>query len=230
MGEGFIQPAVGVGCEHLAHCFVGDPVERVRNERPRQQRLRARRGDAAALHVEERACIEFADRRAVRALHVVGEDFELGLQVHRRGALQQQTAQRLFAVGLLRIARHLDRGGEADGRTIGSDRAPQLVRLPVGVGVADADRAFLALLVTGQQRAAEFGIGAVAVQRQRGVEAGAGSGGAQCDADEAGGFGDGHLVPSRDEARILHDPHRAHDAGALAQIEPGQRVGPTGAA
>ena len=71
--------------------------------------------DAARLHVEQRARVEFADRRAVRALHVVGEDLQLGLQIHRRGALEQQPAQRLLAVGLLRIARDLDRGGEAGG-------------------------------------------------------------------------------------------------------------------
>jgi len=37
--------------------------------------------------VEQLVAVEFADRRAMRALHVVGEDFELGLGIGRRATV-----------------------------------------------------------------------------------------------------------------------------------------------
>ena len=49
--------------------------------------------NAAAGHVEERVAVELADRRAVGAFDVVGEDFELGLGVDRRRAREQQALE-----------------------------------------------------------------------------------------------------------------------------------------
>ena len=59
--------------------------------------------DAAGAQVEDRVRVELADRRAVRALHVVGEDLELRLGVDQGVARQQQVLVRLLRVGLLRV-------------------------------------------------------------------------------------------------------------------------------
>src|SRR6476646_7561766 len=83
----------GVHLERLEH--VGG--ERVREEAPRQLI-----GDAARLQVEERGLVDLPDRRAVRALHVVGEDLELRLGVDVRRVGKQQRLVRLLAVRLLR--------------------------------------------------------------------------------------------------------------------------------
>ena len=59
--------------------------------------------EAARAQVEDRVLVELADRRAVRALHVVGEDLELRLGVDRRVVGQQQRPVGLLGVGLLRV-------------------------------------------------------------------------------------------------------------------------------
>ena len=50
----------------------------------------------------------FADRRAVSAFHIIGENFEFGLGVRRRAAVEQHGFDRLLGVGLLGTARDLD--------------------------------------------------------------------------------------------------------------------------
>ena len=50
----------------------------------------SRQVEAARVQVEDRVLVELADRRAVRALHVVGEDLELRLGVDLRVVGQQQ--------------------------------------------------------------------------------------------------------------------------------------------
>ena len=59
----------------------------------------------------------------------------------------------MLAVGLLGVAGDLDAGGEAGLALVGRDGAPDLAALAVRGGVADDDRAFLALLGTGEERA-----------------------------------------------------------------------------
>ena len=60
-------------------------------------------GEAAGAQVEHRVVVELPDRRAVRALHVVGEDLELRLGVDLRVVGEQQRAVGLLGVGLLRV-------------------------------------------------------------------------------------------------------------------------------
>ena len=66
-----------------------------------QQRSRRRRVEAARRRVKELLGVEFADRRAMRALDVVGEDLEFGLGVGGGAAVEQHRLDRLDAVGLL---------------------------------------------------------------------------------------------------------------------------------
>ena len=64
--------------------------------------------DAPRPQVEERVLVELTDRRAVPALHVVGEDLELRLRVDERLAREEQVLVRLLRVGLLRVGAHED--------------------------------------------------------------------------------------------------------------------------
>ena len=73
--------------------------------------------DAARAQVEHRVLVELADRRAVRALHVVGEDLELRLRVDLRVVGQQQRLVRLLRVGLLRVLADDDLAVEDRART-----------------------------------------------------------------------------------------------------------------
>ena len=59
-------------------------VERVGGEGLDQHAPRLGLGDAAGAEIEERVLVEIADRGAVAAFHVVGEDLELGLGVDMR--------------------------------------------------------------------------------------------------------------------------------------------------
>ena len=119
-------------------------------------------GDAAAFEIEEGVAVELADRGAMRAFDVVGEDFELGLGVDRRRAGEQQALQRLLAVGLLRVARDLDPGGDRAGRLVVGDRAPDLAAGAVRDGVADDEIGVMTLPAAREQGAAGLGIGALA--------------------------------------------------------------------
>src|SRR5690242_1801745 len=89
--------------EPLAHLGLLDRLQHVGGERVRQELARRSRRDAAALEVEQRRLVEPADRRAVRALHVVGEDLELRLRVDLRLLGEEQGVVRLLPVRLLRL-------------------------------------------------------------------------------------------------------------------------------
>ena len=58
--------------------------------------------------VEQRLRIEIADRRAMGALHIVGEDLEFGLQVDLGALAEQQALGGLAAVGAVCAFRHAD--------------------------------------------------------------------------------------------------------------------------
>src|SRR4051812_14217100 len=87
--------------ERLANLDLLDRLQHVRGEGIRQQLARRTRIDPPALHVEERRLVETTDRRAVRTLHVVGEDLELRLRVDLCLLGEEQGVVRLLAVGLL---------------------------------------------------------------------------------------------------------------------------------
>src|SRR5215831_5688692 len=88
--------------ESLADRIDLDRLEHVGGERVGEQPTRQRVGDASRLQIEERGLVDLSHGRAVRALHVVGEDLELRLRVDVRGVGEQQRVVRLLAVRLLR--------------------------------------------------------------------------------------------------------------------------------
>src|ERR1039458_2284168 len=61
-----------------------DPVDDVLLEGLCQQASRLLFADAARLQVEQRFRVQLANRRAMRAAHIVGEDLQLGLGVDHR--------------------------------------------------------------------------------------------------------------------------------------------------
>ncbi len=62
-----------------------------------------RLGQAAGPEVEKGVLVELTDRRAVRTLHVVSENFELRLRVDERSVGEQQRAVRLLGIRLLGV-------------------------------------------------------------------------------------------------------------------------------
>src|SRR4051812_47686892 len=100
-------PALGVPRQRrrlqpATHLVELDGLQHVGRERVRQQLARGACIDPTALHVEERRLVQTTDGRAVRALHVVGEDLELRLRIDLRLLGEEQGVVRLLAVGLLR--------------------------------------------------------------------------------------------------------------------------------
>ena len=96
-------------------------------ERVDQHVARLGVGQAARAQVEDRVVVELADRRAVRALHVVGEDLELRLGVDRRVVGEQQRPVRLLGVGLLRVLADDDLAVEDRARRAAEDALVDLV-------------------------------------------------------------------------------------------------------
>src|ERR1700690_2722740 len=87
---------------------MGDHFDRFADEGLNEQRLRFFARNAAREAIKEESLVEGAGGRAVAALHVVGEDFELGLVVGLGGLAQQKRMRRYIPVGLLRAAAHDD--------------------------------------------------------------------------------------------------------------------------
>ena len=67
--------------QRVAQARVLDALDRLADEGLDQQRLGLLRRDAARHQVEQQILVELARGRAVAALHVVGENFELRLVV-----------------------------------------------------------------------------------------------------------------------------------------------------
>src|SRR3954471_14144594 len=84
-----LQPSLHDRDQRLPDRRVLDELERLAEERLEQQALGLRLRQAAGLQVEQQVLIESAAGRAMRADHVVGEDLELGLVVHRAALAEQ---------------------------------------------------------------------------------------------------------------------------------------------
>ena len=88
--------------------IIGNRIQRLRQEGAHQDGTGFRVRNATAAQVEHLLRVQFANGRAVAALHIVGEDFEFRLGIDLRVRRQQQRLVHLVAVGLLRIRAHLD--------------------------------------------------------------------------------------------------------------------------
>ena len=66
----------------VAQGLEGDVVDDFRHEGLLQQQACLALGDASLAHVEQGGIVELSDSGSMRALHIVGIDFEHGLCVH----------------------------------------------------------------------------------------------------------------------------------------------------
>ena len=73
-------------------------------------------GQAALTHVENRFAVQLSHRGAVRTLHVVGVDFELGLRQDARFVAELDVPAGLTGVGALGVGRYVDQSAEFTGR------------------------------------------------------------------------------------------------------------------
>src|SRR5947208_1643788 len=82
------------------------PVQAFTGKGQQQQAPSGNFVDAARAQIEQRVLFDLSDGRAVRALHIVGVNFELRLSIDLRIVGEQQVAVGLLGVGLLRILVH----------------------------------------------------------------------------------------------------------------------------
>ena len=113
------------------------PLENLTGERVDQHVARVGKRQTPGAQVEDRLVVQLADRRAVRALHVVSEDLELRLGVDRRVVGQEQRAVRLLGVGLLRVLPDDDLAVEHRAGRAAQDALVDLVAAAVRLRVVD---------------------------------------------------------------------------------------------
>ena len=103
-----------------------------------QQIARSGIRQAAALEVEHFICFQLADRGAVRAFDVVGEDLQLRLGIDMGLVGNQQIARLLSGVGLLRAFAHQDLAVEHGVRCAADHGLVQLPAAAMCMRVVDA--------------------------------------------------------------------------------------------
>ena len=146
-------------------------LEDLAGKRVNQHVARLEVGQAARAQIENRVVVELPDRRAVRALHVVGKDLELRLGVDRRVVRQQQRPVGLLRVGLLRVDAHDDLAVEDRARAAAEDALVDLVARAVRLGVIDRRVRVDQPLAVGQVQAVQRALGAFAVEHRDDVVA-----------------------------------------------------------
>jgi len=80
-----------------------DSADDIRGEGVDKERFRFFFGQTARLKIEHLICVQLSYRRAVRAFHIVGEDFQLRLCVYLRRIREKQRFVGLFGVSFLRV-------------------------------------------------------------------------------------------------------------------------------
>ena len=83
-----------------------------------------RAGMPRAREIEQRVLVEIADRRAVAAFDVVGEDFELGLGIDAARGVSSRLRLSCLRVGLLRVGRARAMRAEEDAMRAVVDARP----------------------------------------------------------------------------------------------------------
>src|SRR5665213_2294612 len=131
------KPALEMTRHVLAHGAVCDEIERLRRECRDQHAARLVLGDAAGAQIEHRLLVEIADRGAVAAFDIVGEDFQLRLGIDAGAPAQKQVSVELLRVAALRVGAHRDAAEEDAMRAVVDDALVELARGAAGRGVLD---------------------------------------------------------------------------------------------
>src|SRR5439155_12842043 len=100
--------ALDLAAQALAHGLERNAPDHRLEERLHDEPLRVEARESPRHEVVEMLRLHVAQRGAVRATHVVGEDLEAGNAVRARLVREQQVPVRLIGVGALRALRHLD--------------------------------------------------------------------------------------------------------------------------
>src|SRR5579884_3524818 len=112
------DPGFERGRDRLADRLELDAVEHVLEEAADDQALRFRPREPAGHQVEELLAIDAADRRAVRAAHVVREDLEPWDRDRVRRRREHQVAALLVGIRLLRVFLDADHPAPNRGRVL----------------------------------------------------------------------------------------------------------------
>ncbi len=126
-------------------------------------------GEPSRAQVEDRLVVELSDRRAVRALHVVGENLELRLRVDARTVGQEQGAVGLLGVGLLGVLPDDDLPVEHRARGAAEDSLVDLVAAVVRLGMVDRRVVVDEPIAVGEVQAVQRAVPAFAVEQRVGV-------------------------------------------------------------
>ena len=154
-----------------AHRAFLHAVEAFAGEGDKQQPSRGHLVDSARAQIEERVFLDLADGRAVRALHVVGVDFELRLGVDLRRVGKQQVAIGLLGVGLLRVLVHDDAAVKDAVRAVIENAVVKLAAGAVRAGVLDQHVVVEVLPAVADEQAVDQALAALAGQNRMHVVA-----------------------------------------------------------
>ena len=143
-----------------------DALDRLADEGLDQQRLGLLGRNAARHEIEQQVLVERARGRAVAALHVVGEDFELRLVVGLGRLREQQRVRHHLGVGLLRLRAHDDLALEDAAALAVEHRLEHFAALAAAGRMVGDQRGVDVLAALEQGRAADAGDRALAVEAQ----------------------------------------------------------------
>ena len=154
--------------QRVAGALVPDLLDRLGDEGLDQQRLGLALGDAAGHQVELQGVVERARRRAVAALHVVGENLELRLVVGLGVLGEQQRARHHAGIGLLGAVADDDLALEHAAARIVEHGLEDLAAAAMAGGVIDQHGGVGVLARLEEARAVDrkLGPGAVAAHEQ----------------------------------------------------------------
>ena len=158
--EPALEPRADVGGQRL----VLDLLDGLGEERERQEVLGRGPRHAARAQVVERLRVDRAGGRAVRALHVVGVDLELGLGQELRIPVEEERLADLVAVGLLRPRPHQDLALEHAHGSVAQDLLEHLPALAAGRAVDHEHGVVVVELAVAHRRARDVRHGVRALQ------------------------------------------------------------------
>ena len=185
-------------------------------------------GNAARAQIEQQLGIQIADRRAMGAFHIVGEDDEFGFQIGLGLPVQQQGLGGLAAIGAVRALLHCDAALINRPRFAGHDKFEKLRTLGVADGMGEPRRHIGVAAARKHLHAGEIGFGLRALKRD--VEFEPRQPGAQIGdmgaIGRTGGLRHRHLLHLHGLGGALRQPHMGQH-GLLAQHDLDTEIGET---
>src|SRR5712692_10534693 len=142
---------------NLLDHFFGEPVS--------QKVAREFRSKAAAFEIKDFVFFQLTNRRAMRALHVIGKNLKLWFGIHLRFVRQQQVLIRLQRVGLLRAVTHKDFAIEDRPRLAIENAFVELMAGAMRLAVIDHRMRVGVLVATNHVESVDVALGAFMIHR-----------------------------------------------------------------